>query len=82
MEKQHAGFLTFVCARASEKESSVTPIETHLPPYVHHTGLPKEQEDSNVVPQCNPATLEKTLKQTALQVCVVQNKHFFLQKYL
>lgn len=72
-EKPHAVFLTFVSIL---KEASVTRVETQMPPHVHQTDRTEDQEESSwtepgdVVPQCNPATLEQTLKQTVLQVCL------------
>lgn len=75
--KPRAVFLTFVSIL---KVASVTRVETQMPPHVHQTDRTEDQEESSwtepgdVVPQCNPATLEQTLKQTVLQVCLSWSK--------
>lgn len=58
--------------------------DTHMSPRVHTGGQEESDrmlaESGNVTPQCGPATLEQTLKQTALQVSLLSLEHLVVQE--
>lgn len=65
-------FLTFVSILT---EAAMTPVKMQHTLEVHQIDSTKDQEEAecrDVVPQCNSDTLEQTLKQTLLQVALIQ----------
>lgn len=77
LKKKVHFFLTFVSILT---EAAMTSVKMQPTLEVHQIDPTKDQEDStreeaeswDVVPQCNSDTLEQTLKQTLLQVALIQ----------